>query len=274
MRNALANAATDPNASIAEDFFMGPDCNYSYNARSTTVAWRRVKLSYMWPGRGKRIERSRESLGLLQHQLAERVGVSRVSVIKWEADDAMEIKGGNLHKLAAAIGRSAHWILFGDAGDRVEVNGGGSPTYSPSTPSQDYLYVDRVRGPHLSAGTGEVVWDYEEIEQSHAFRRDWMQRRSLNPARCKLYEVKGESMAPTLNSGDTVMINMADREVVSGELFALVADDGLRVKRLHKRGGGVWMHSDNPDQLRYSPELIEDHNAAVIGRVVWRGGAV
>lgn len=228
----------------------------------------------MWPGRGKRIEQTRKLLGLDQHQLGERVGVSRVSVIKWESDDAMEIKGGNLHKLAAVIGRSAHWILFGDLGDKTEVNGGPSPSYNAGAPAQDYLYVNRVRGPHLSAGTGEVVWDYEEVEQSHAFRRDWMQRRGLNPAKCKLYEVKGDSMSPTLSTGDTVMINMADREVASGELFALVAEDGLRVKRLHKRAGGIWMHSDNPDQLRYPPELIEDHHAAVIGRVVWRGGAL
>lgn len=252
---------------------MAPDCNYSYSARSTQVSGAHVNLGYMWPGRGKRIEAAREALGLTQSQLAELVGVSRVSVIKWEADDAMEIKGGNLHRLAEKIGRTTHWVLFGDAGDRVGVRSNDG-VYQDATPSQEYTYVSRVRGPQLSAGNGEIVWDHEEIERSHAFRRDWMQGRGLNPSRCKLLEVRGDSMSPTLNGGDTVMINMADREIVSGEVYALVAEDGLRVKRLHRRAGGVWMHSDNSDQLRYPPELIQDHHAAVIGRVVWRGGGI
>lgn len=140
--------------------------------------------------------------------------------------------------------------------------------------NEKYVFVDRVKGPKLSAGKGELLWDFEEIDKSHAFRRDYMQSKGWKAARCKLWDVQGDSMATTLNHGDTVMINLADREIISGEIYALIAGDGLRVKRLIRRADGIIeMRSDNPQQHKYPPEPITDTNAAVIGRVVWRAGS-
>lgn len=144
-----------------------------------------------------------------------------------------------------------------------------------SKPTKEYDYINRVKGPHLSAGNGELLWDYEELERSHAFRKDWLRNRRLDPRRCKLWDVRGESMSPTLSDGDTVMINLAERDVISGEVYALIAEDGLRVKRLQRRADGlIWMLSDNPMQHKYPPEPITSTHAAVIGRVVWRSGGV
>lgn len=228
---------------------------------------------------GARIKQQRLLREWSQQELATRAGLPPESGQQTVAaiEDRDSKRSQYAQQLCDALRIDIRWALSGE-GEAVQY---GAPSRSTTFSANDggpqafqFLYVDRVSGPHLSAGTGEVVWDFEEIEHSHAFRRDWMQKNGYKPERCKLYEVRGESMAPTLNSGDMVMINMADRTVIAGELYALVAEDGLRVKRLHKRAGGIWMHSDNPDQLRYPPELIEDQHAAVIGRVVWRGGAL
>lgn len=178
-----------------------------------------------------------------------------------------------LHIIAEALRCSPTWLETGRGQEELDV---AATHASPPLPrSDEYAFVARARGPRLSAGTGEVVWDFEEIDRSHAFRRDWMQRARLNPARCKLFEVRGDSMSPTLNDGDMVMINMADRDVLSGEVYALITDDGLRVKRLQRRTDGkIWMLSDNPDQRQFPAEPIESETAAVIGRIVWRGGSL
>lgn len=138
----------------------------------------------------------------------------------------------------------------------------------------ELVYVNRIDGVHLSAGTGEIIWDSEEIYRVRAFELDWMQAEGYNPDRCKVFHVRGDSMEPAINSGDAVMVNMAQREPLNGEVFALVGEDGLRVKRLHKRGGGVYMHSDN--QVipgRYPDEPIVG-NYAILGQVVWKAGKV
>lgn len=138
-----------------------------------------------------------------------------------------------------------------------------------SDPEQ--VFVGRVHGARFAAGNGELVFEAEEIDRSHGFRRDYMERRGLNPARCKLFTVKGESMLPTIANGALVLVNLADREIVTGQIYALITEDGLRVKRLYRRADGlVEMRSDNPMQHLFPPEVITDGNAAVMGRVVWQ----
>lgn len=134
------------------------------------------------------------------------------------------------------------------------------------------VYVDKVTGAHLAAGSGEVVYDFDNVEKSHSFRVDWMQEKRLRPERCKVWSVRGDSMEPRYSSGDVVLIDMSDREPRHGKVFALVGDEGLRIKQLRRGPAGWEMHSFNPDQSKYPPEPIVSDNYAVIGRVRWHAG--
>jgi phage repressor protein C with HTH and peptisase S24 domain len=134
-------------------------------------------------------------------------------------------------------------------------------------------YVDKVCGASLSAGNGEVFWDHEQIDKSHAFRLDWMQKKGLRAERCKVWTVRGDSMDPKYPHGSWVLINMSEREPVHGKNFALIGEDGLRLKQLRRSEAGGWiMYSLNPDQSKYPPEPIVGENYAVIGRVRGHGG--
>lgn len=135
------------------------------------------------------------------------------------------------------------------------------------------LFVDKVMGAHLSAGNGEVLWDFEQIDRSHAFRMDWMQSKRLKPERCKVWTVRGDSMESKYPHGSWVLINMAERDPVHGRNFALIGSDGLRLKQLRRSELGGWvMHSLTTDQTKYPPEPIVDDNFAIIGRVRAHGG--
>lgn len=134
-------------------------------------------------------------------------------------------------------------------------------------------YVDKVAGAHLSAGNGEVFWDHEQVDKSHAFRLDWMQKKGLRAKRCKVWTVRGDSMDPKYPHGSWVLINMGERDPVHGKNFALIGDDGLRLKQLRRSETGGWiMHSLNADQSKYPPEPIVGENYAIIGRVRGHGG--
>lgn len=139
--------------------------------------------------------------------------------------------------------------------------------------ANDLVYVNLIDKVHIAAGSGEVIWDMEERYKARAFEAEWMAQEGLRAERCKIIKVKGDSMEPTINHGDAVMINMAQREVIHGEVFALIGDEGLRVKRLHKRAGAIYMHSDNQMIAgKYPDEPIEDGNYAIVGQVIWRAG--
>lgn len=220
---------------------------------------------------GGRIKHVREQQNLTQDELAARVGGGiRQSTIQ-SIENRDSVRSQYASAICKALGLNLTWALTGqgyqwDSGNTT--HGVGEPSPDDST-----VFVASVRGARLSAGNGHLVIDHEEIDRSHAFRRDYMVRRGLNPERCKLFRVEGDSMSPTLNSGDIVMLNMADRDVVSGKIYGLIAEDGIRIKRLIRRIDGVIeMRSDSPLQHEYPPEPITSDRVAVIGKAVWHAG--
>lgn len=217
---------------------------------------------------GKRIKEAREARGVSVKELAHAVELGVSTLYDLERGDQESTT--KLGAIADYLDVRYQWLEKG-VGPR-DIDPEEVAAQRGLRGIDRFEFVDRVRGPHLSAGSGEVIWDYEEIDRSHAFQTDWIRAEGWNPRRLKLFEISGSSMDPTLKHGDTVMVNLAARDVSSGLVYALVTEDGLRAKRLHKRSGEIWMHSDNPDQLKYPPEPIRDQNAAVIGEIVWKAG--
>jgi len=82
--------------------------------------------------------------------------------------------------------------------------------------------------------------------------------------------VRGESMEPTLRSGDLILVDTKPREVAEG-ISVLRLDETLLVKRLNLLPGKqLKVVSDNP---AYEPFQIDLRNPpedfAVVGRVLW-----
>lgn len=214
---------------------------------------------------GKRIREARESAqpAMTARELATRVGLAPSTLYDLERGDSQSTT--KLHRIAEETGVYASWLETGKGQMRPAAG-------ASADDAARYVFLPRISGIQLSAANGQVIWDHEEIDKSHAFPHDWMQREGLESERCKLFEVTDRSMEPTINKGDLVMINMADREVMSGEIYALVGDDGVRAKRIFRRGGQLWMMSDNQDKRRFPDEPMTSEHAVVIGRAVWRSG--
>lgn len=92
----------------------------------------------------------------------------------------------------------------------------------------------------------------------------------MTTKRARIIEVRGDSMEPTLWSGDRVMIDLGDRSLSQEGVFALWDGDGVAVKRLERVRPSdpptLRLISDNP-RHRAVELLAEEVN--VIGRVVW-----
>lgn len=121
----------------------------------------------------------------------------------------------------------------------------------------------------VSAGGGAVLTD-EEKTGIWPLPRSYLEEMSLSGNGLAVVPVKGDSMEPTLRSGDRVLIDMGDLNVSQGGLFVLWDGVGRVVKRVERVPGSkvptLALISDNPLHNRYQVAAEEVH---IVGRVVW-----
>ncbi len=209
---------------------------------------------------GKEIEDARRAKNISQEALAELLGVSRVTINAWEKEHAAPTK--------------KFWDNIATVlGVRLSLQ-----AHEHRTPydldSDKYTYIRRL-DVEASAGNGHKT-DHEEIAGLHAYRRDWLDKKRLSAAACAVIEARGDSMQPSFFDGDALLVNTAQRRVISGSVFAFRTPDGVRVKRLFRLlDGRVRVVSDNPDKIQYPDEMLTPEiEAEIIGQVVHRSGDV
>ena len=106
-----------------------------------------------------------------------------------------------------------------------------------------------------------------------AFDKTWLRGMTrAGPDKLSVIKVDGDSMAPTLSSGDDILIDHADgAERLRDGIYVLRIDDALVVKRLalHPMGRSVTIQSDNPAYPDWPGCSLGDID--VVGRVLWTG---
>ena len=143
----------------------------------------------------------------------------------------------------------------------------------PSEAEESGGLVPVSRAPiHASAGFGSIPYD-EAGKPYFAFEERWLKRLTGSPAgRLSIIRVEGDSMAPTLNAGDDILVDLGDcLERLRDGIYVLRTDDALVVKRLalHPVGRRITVQSDNPAY----PDWPDCDSAEIncIGRVIWAG---
>jgi len=121
-----------------------------------------------------------------------------------------------------------------------------------------------------SAGPGSIAGE-ESARPYFGFEPRWLKALTDSPVdKLSVIRVEGDSMAPTLSSGDDILVDLADGpERLRDGIYVLRVDDALLVKRLalHPVGRRVTVQSDNPaygDLPDCGLDEIE-----CIGRVIW-----
>ncbi len=123
-----------------------------------------------------------------------------------------------------------------------------------------------TQGTGIAAGAGANA-DEERVLGSLAFRDDWLRRHSLNPKRCRVIEVTGDSMEPTLQHRAMILVDFQRTARRHNKIFAVRVDDGPVVKRLQRTEDGWCLTSDN---TAYTP-IPWPRDAQVRGQVMWTG---
>lgn len=132
---------------------------------------------------------------------------------------------------------------------------------------KDFVFVPQING-NISPG-GRLVED-RMIEMKIAFRQGWIQRRG-DPKNMSLIRVSGDSMEPTLISGDLVLVDH-NRNYIDpqGGIYAIIIDDTIMIKRVQILfpSKKIRIISDNN---RYNPVDVEMDSVRIYGKVIWFG---
>jgi len=127
----------------------------------------------------------------------------------------------------------------------------------------------------VSAGPGALVTE-ELGKPCFAFDGRWLKGlTATQPSRLSIVRVEGDSMAPTLNSGDDILVDLGDStERLRDGIYVLRIDDAVVVKRLalNPTGRLVTVQSDNPAYPDWPDCSLDDLKP--IGRVIWAGRRV
>ena len=143
----------------------------------------------------------------------------------------------------------------------------------PEEPRGSQGLVNVKRHPVMvSAGPGAIVT--EELGKPYfAFDERWLKALTPSaPSKLSIVRVEGDSMAPTLNAGDDILVDLGDSsERLRDGIYVLRIDDALVVKRLalNPVGRRVTVQSDNPAYPDWPDCTLKDINP--IGRVIWSG---
>ncbi|WP_264943939.1 XRE family transcriptional regulator [Sphingomonas canadensis] len=206
--------------------------------------------------------------------LAKETGISS-SAIGGIKNDGNIPRADNALKIARVLGVTVDWLLTGEgeakaaasAGALADRKTGYRPPPRDEAPDLDLVQVHEI---DLAYGLGGTYSDGPiEAEVLH-FPRTWL--RSITktpPAMLTFARGKGDSMEPTLQDGDIVLIDRSVQTIREQDaIWALTNGDIAMIKRVRVKGDRVTILSDND---RVPDDDFHHEEINVVGRVVFIG---
>lgn len=248
-------------------------CEDVNNLSHWTIYYSGCKLIFM-NTLAERLNQRMEELGMTQDRLAELAKTSQTTIHKLCTGKAKESR--KLTAIAKVLNVTPKYLQFGEGDASESLNQVGSAIIEWSKPEDlpldQYVIVPRY-DLHVAAGNGHVVYDELELDQGKAYRTDYIRAEGFYARNLLCLRALGDSMEPSIASGDTLLIDRSQNQVQDRKVYVLRYGDEIRVKRLYRRpDGGLRIVSDNP---LYPEEIVtaaDMTHIEIIGCVVERSG--
>jgi len=170
----------------------------------------------------------------------------------------------NAKKIVGFYGCTLEWLLTGEGQPFPLMS---DKVVAPGFPPNDFVLIRQVRG-KISAGGGLSPDD--EVDLILAFRKDWIKRKG-KPENMSLIKVQGDSMEPTLLSGDLILVDHNKTAIApQGGIYAISINHEIMIKRVQILfpEGHLRIISDNK---QYEPIEAPIDQVRVNGKVIWYG---
>lgn len=225
----------------------------------------------------ERLKSARKEKGISQKSLGESVGISQAAIQKIESGKAKET--GKLTDIAVSLGVRPEWLSDGSEpryphhkdstippeGDWVGVDAWDSSTPLP----HDEVEVPFLRDIEFACGSGKYMdEDYNGFKLR--FSKSTLRRvgAKTDGSGVLCFPARGNSMEPVIPDGATVAVDIDNKRIIDGELYAINQDGLKRIKQLYRRPGGKleirsFNRDENPD------EIADEATVEIVGFVFW-----
>lgn len=127
-----------------------------------------------------------------------------------------------------------------------------------------------ISGYRLEKSTQSCVVNNAPVVPGHrlAFRRSWLKWRGFSEKELVIVWAKGDSMEPTIHNNDTLVVNIARKRPIDGNIYVFRSGEELFVKRYQTLMGAWRLISDNKIYPPLDVPNQEQHSFEVVGQVV------
>ncbi|GAB7553142.1 hypothetical protein NRB_26480 [Novosphingobium sp. 11B] len=211
---------------------------------------------------GSRLEWLIQDRRTSQSALARELGVSQPTIGRLISGETRET--GKIIELARSLDTTPEYLI----GETEDDGPSARVVISPALAGDDTEIVE-IKELDLAFGMGGGSYlDLPVKEKGRKFARDWLRLYTLSPAsRIFMARGIGDSMAPTIQNEDVVIIDTAQNLVGMGDqIWAISYGNFGLIKRLRPLpSGGIKIMSDNPN---VESEIAFDGELHPIGKVV------
>lgn len=243
----------------------------------------------------ERLKEARSHANLSQKGLADLLEITDRTLKRYETD-ASNVSVSLVSKMAMICGVNEAWLALGKGtmlSDRTtpEDKNSRSDKYAhpqchhtsrkklikngpngieipqwPGQPSDEFEFIPMAEAA-LNAGGGNFVFSERTNGKFYAFRRNFIRYVATSVKNLILMKVEGDSMAPKIEHGDSVLIDTGRHQPVNFGYFAFGLDDLVVIKQLEMLGEGkVCLRSINKIYASMERDL---DRVRIVGQVLW-----
>lgn len=215
----------------------------------------------------QRLKELRENLKLSQKELADSLGTLLTTISKYE-------RGENkpsvdfLLKLCEIYNVNLSWLIAGKGSMFIV-----PPDNKVLCQNNENAYpIEFVK---MGAAAGTITWfdDYEPEKEVIYFDKAWIKNiLKVKPEYLKAFFSDGDSMQPTINDRDLLLIDTSKNQLHSSGVFVFWLDGDLLVKRLELTLElDIEIISDNSNYPKRLLKRKSNKQFKILGKVIWNG---
>lgn len=190
-----------------------------------------------------------------QADLANKLGIPKANVSRWFNKEVTEIKSSDAVAIVNSLGVTYEWLLEGK----------GSREKGDLIVNIPKINVSAALGPGFEVSE-------EQIIGTLGFTEGWLRYKNVNPKKAIVIKAYGDSMAPTVPHGSSVLVDLQRNKIVNDKIYAISVMGSARIKRVVANyDGSLNLISDNPEHRTeiINPDDVE--NLKIVGECVFYG---